>query len=254
MTDAIQTQTHLLLPWQFFRQSKELSLSELRVYLSLSSSANQETGEYSASLKELAKMSNLSYGSVAKAITNLESKDLIIHRELPEKGKEKIFVIKNYKSFSQNIKNDTQKVTNLEKVSVPVDNLGVNLSLNQAKNQTPEKNSHLGESTGNTGIDNRNIINTAGIGKERESEREGNHRSHLNFIPKTKQESLALEIAKEFREVEHLPLYLFFCNKYPEAVIRRAYGEAKETKEENIKKSRGALFIYLVQKYAKEQQ
>lgn len=243
-----------LIPEIFIKQIKELSLSELRTYFVLLSSVSSETGEYSVSLNELAKMSNLSYGSVAKAIKNLESKDLVIHKESPEKGKEKTFVIKNYKSFSQNLKNHGKKVTNLEKVLEPVDNSRPDFSLNQAKNRTPEKNSHLGESTGNTGIDNKNIINTAGIGKEREFEREENHRSHLNFVPKTKQGALALEIAKEFREVEHLPLYLSFCNKYTEAVIRRAYGEAKETKEENIKKSRGALFIYLVQKYAKESQ
>ena len=73
------------------------------------------------------------------------------------------------------------------------------------------------------------------------------------FIPQTKQESLALDIAQAFRDENNLKIYLYICKTYPENAIQRAYGEAKQTPASVIRKSRGALFVYLTKKYAQEQ-
>jgi len=72
------------------------------------------------------------------------------------------------------------------------------------------------------------------------------------FRPRTREELLALDLAEALNDRRGLALYLSYANKYPESLLRRVLGEVKETPEERIKKSRGALFNHLVQKYAQK--
>jgi len=74
-----------------------------------------------------------------------------------------------------------------------------------------------------------------------------------NFKPTNQQESLGLEIAQNLCDINNLPLYLAYCQKYPTEIIFKAYGQAKEMPADKIKKSRGALFTYLVKFYAQNQ-
>lgn len=103
---------------------------------------------------------------------------------------------------------------------------------------------------------NTAVININSPGKERESEGEknpqGGHSTpkDLPFEAKTKNDLLALDIARSFHDEAHLPMYRHFCVSMDESVIRRAFSEAMQTPEENIKRSRPALFIYLLRKYA----
>ena len=73
-----------------------------------------------------------------------------------------------------------------------------------------------------------------------------------NFTPKSKEELLALDTAKALDDMKNLGLYISYCRKYPEDVIRKILGVVREIPPERIKKSRGALFNYLVQKHGKE--
>ena len=57
---------------------------------------------------------------------------------------------------------------------------------------------------------------------------------------------LAQRIAKELDDQKNLGLYLHYCRRYPLSVIRYAFEEAMRRKPEEIKKSRGALFTYIV--------
>jgi hypothetical protein len=61
---------------------------------------------------------------------------------------------------------------------------------------------------------------------------------------------LALDIATALDDLKGLALYLKYCRTYPQAVIFRAFADAKEIPLERIRKSRGALFTYLAKKYA----
>ena len=72
------------------------------------------------------------------------------------------------------------------------------------------------------------------------------------FKPKTKKEFLALGVAKELGDIKNLALYLSYCKKYPENLINKTLIKVNEIPISKIKKSRGALFNYLIQKYAKE--
>ncbi|MEA1964925.1 MAG: helix-turn-helix domain-containing protein, partial [Candidatus Aerophobetes bacterium] len=81
--------------------------------------------------------------------------------------------------------------------------------------------------------DNRNFLNFS---------------SFKGFKPNTRKELLALDLAEELNDYKSLPFYLYCAKKYPEPAIRRILGEVKETPLKKIKKSRAALFNYLLKK------
>jgi DNA-binding Lrp family transcriptional regulator len=72
------------------------------------------------------------------------------------------------------------------------------------------------------------------------------------FRPETREELLALDIARELNDLKSLPLYLSYAKKYPETLLRKYLGEVKEIPIKKIKKGRAALFNYLIKKYAQE--
>jgi hypothetical protein len=76
-------------------------------------------------------------------------------------------------------------------------------------------------------------------------------RTPLNFQPKTKSDHMALKIARAFKEENRLPLYRACCENFEEEGIRKAFSEAMAVPDDKIKKSRSALFVYLMKKYAK---
>jgi hypothetical protein len=70
--------------------------------------------------------------------------------------------------------------------------------------------------------------------------------------PKSREELLAFDIAKELNDLKSLSIYLSYAQKYPEGLLMHFLGEIKELPLKKIKKSRAALFNYLVKKYAKK--
>lgn len=72
-----------------------------------------------------------------------------------------------------------------------------------------------------------------------------------NFIPQTPQELLAVDLARGLDDSENLAFYLHCTKRYPEPILRSLFSKVKNVPAEKIKKSRGALFNYLIQKYAK---
>lgn len=73
--------------------------------------------------------------------------------------------------------------------------------------------------------------------------------SIAEFMPKSRQDLLAIDLAKELDDVRGLALYLSYSKKYPEALLRRILHDVKAIPDIKIKKSRGALFNHLVQKH-----
>ena len=71
------------------------------------------------------------------------------------------------------------------------------------------------------------------------------------FTPKTEEERLALEIARAFNDEASLPKYLRLCADHDLEIVRRVFNEVQRIPQEKIKKSKGALLTYLVNKYAK---
>ncbi len=72
--------------------------------------------------------------------------------------------------------------------------------------------------------------------------------SFKGFKPKTREELLAVDIAKALNDEKGLAYYLSLSRKYPEFILRDVLGQVKETPVDKIKKSKGALFNYLIKK------
>ena len=72
-----------------------------------------------------------------------------------------------------------------------------------------------------------------------------------NSFTLTKEELLARDLAEGLNDKASLGFYLSVCRKYPGSVLRKIYSQVKEIPASKIKKSKGALFNYLVQKYEK---
>ncbi len=76
-----------------------------------------------------------------------------------------------------------------------------------------------------------------------------NNPNPIKFIPKTPADGLALEIAKNFKDEVHLPLYQQICSGHNQSLVYRAYRIVMRMPITKIKKSRRALLIYFVKKY-----
>ncbi len=75
----------------------------------------------------------------------------------------------------------------------------------------------------------------------------------LNYFSLTKEEILAGDLADGLDDKLNFAFYLSVSRKYPEEFLRKIYSHVKEIPSNKIKKSKGALFNYLVQKYEKRE-
>ena len=60
------------------------------------------------------------------------------------------------------------------------------------------------------------------------------------------QRKLALELANALNDMDSLTLHLGFAEKYSEDFLRKTLAKVMAIPEENIRKTRGALFTHLV--------
>ena len=65
-------------------------------------------------------------------------------------------------------------------------------------------------------------------------------------MPTVKEEKLAREIADALNDHDSLQVHLGFVEKYSEAFLRRTLQRVLTIPENQIRKTRGALFTYLV--------
>lgn len=106
--------------------------------------------------------------------------------------------------------------------------------------------------TGNSDIsqrninDNKRIRNNNNIDKKKKWS--SKFRAFKEFQPRTKEELLAIDLATALDDYQGLSFYISLAKKYPERLLRRILEQVKEVPKEKIRKSRGALFNYLVQK------
>lgn len=75
-------------------------------------------------------------------------------------------------------------------------------------------------------------------------------KGQIPFSPKSPCDLLALEVASALKDDSHLLLYRTYCQRFDAQIIRRALDAAIETPDDKIKKSRAALFIFLLKQYA----
>ncbi|HUI28930.1 MAG TPA: helix-turn-helix domain-containing protein [Candidatus Acidoferrales bacterium] len=65
-----------------------------------------------------------------------------------------------------------------------------------------------------------------------------------------KEKLLAHDLSEALDDRDHLSIYLSYAKKYPEPFLRRILSETRMTPESRIRKSRAALFRYLLNIYA----
>ena len=65
-----------------------------------------------------------------------------------------------------------------------------------------------------------------------------------------KQQKLALEIVNALQDMDSLQSYMMLTQRYQEAFLRKVLTKVLSIPEEKIKKSRGALFTFLVNQHA----
>lgn len=66
-------------------------------------------------------------------------------------------------------------------------------------------------------------------------------------------EALAEEIARGLQEPDSIRMFRALVRRYPEEIIRRAYEETLSYPAAKIRKSRGAIFNFLLKKYGRNQ-
>jgi len=66
----------------------------------------------------------------------------------------------------------------------------------------------------------------------------------------SKQELLAHDLSEALDDQSHYALYLSYAKEYPEPFLRRVLAETRMTPDKKIRKSRAALFNYLLYHYA----
>jgi len=76
-------------------------------------------------------------------------------------------------------------------------------------------------------------------------------KSFKEFKPQTREELLALDMAQTLNDLKSLPLYLKYAKSIPESRIRETLSWVKQVPDENIKRSRAALFNFIIKKHAK---
>jgi len=68
----------------------------------------------------------------------------------------------------------------------------------------------------------------------------------------TQQEKLALELAETLQDHNSLTLYQQFAEKYEEEFLRKVLERVLSIPKDKIRKSRGALFTFLVNQHEKQ--
>ena len=66
----------------------------------------------------------------------------------------------------------------------------------------------------------------------------------------SREELLAAHIAIALDDRDNYSIYRRLASKYPEELLRKVLAEVRKVPQEKIRKSRGALFTYLVKRYA----
>jgi DNA-binding transcriptional MocR family regulator len=102
-----------------------------------------------------------------------------------------------------------------------------------------------GEDTNNT---KRTILNNDNVTKVSSA---ANSDPLMNNEAKTREELLASDLAETLKDPGGLNAYLFYAYRYPEPFLREILSQVRQTPDQKIRRSRGALFTYLLHHHAK---
>jgi len=194
--------------------ASELKSSGLAVYNVLAYFANSKSQSCFPSQKTMANHIGLSRRTVSRKIRLLKEKKLIAVQRI--KGRFKYFLL-------------SPKGTKNHKVY--------------------DKKDTSDETRGNI---NNNKITRYINNNVNEDRKTFNIKAFKGFKPKTREELLASDLANGLNDSKSLPFYLSVVRQYPEQLLMKLLGDVREIPFKKIKKSRAALFNYLLKQYAKK--
>jgi len=193
--------------------ASELKSSGLAVYNVLAYFANSKSQSCFPTQKTMADLIGLSRRTVSRKIRLLKEKELIAVKRL--NGRFKYFLL---------FPKESKDHRGCDKKDISVETRG-----NTNKNYRIRINNNVNE--------DKKFLNLNTFKK---------------IKPKTREELLALDLAKGLNDRKSFPFYLTVARQYPEQLLRKLLGEVKEIPPEKLKKSRAALFNFLLKQYAEE--
>lgn len=189
--------------------------SEAVVFWALENLCGGAGGRFMLSMRKLAKFCSLSVNTTNRAVLSLTKKGAIQYRRGYNQSRLSIFEIPQ--NTGEKL---SQGKTAVAKIGVP-----------------PPSDSDT----------NINNLYTGDV-----SDRRDVHKQNRDSDDSA-EERLAYRVAEGLGDMKNLRLYKSYCRRYPAEMILKAYVRAKEPTPDKIKKSRGALFNFLVQLYARRE-
>lgn len=191
--------------------------SESVVYHHLYELCGGAGGRYMMSLSQLAKQCNLAMSTTNRAVLRLTQQELLLYRPGRNQAQATIFEIPQ--KSGENLPDRTSA---------------------QPKNGTPPANDILSDPRF------PDFLNCD------KHDMHFFHSNHQKDMPSDYSGRFAYYLASGLDDLGNLALYRSYCQKYPVGIILDAFQRAKETPQEKIKTSRGALFNYLTRIYAQK--
>ena len=190
--------------------------SEAVVFWTLENLCGGAGGRYMLSLPKLARACGLSVNTTNRAVLSLASRGLIRYRRGTNQSRPSIYEISTGEGDKL-----SPEATGIPRIGIPTLN------------------------------DKYSIKKELYIGDKDDTIGEPVHNQNRESEPDPK-ERLACRIADSLGDIKNLRLYQSYCRRFPTDLILKAYVRAKEPTPDKIKVSRGALFNFLVQLYAKK--
>lgn len=197
------------------------------MYWTLENLCEGAGGRYMMPLAKLAQRCGLSVSTVNRAVLSLVCRGVIKYRPGQNQSRQSIFEIP-LKGSGGTVAGRVPK------------GRGEKLSQNataRPKIGIPNRN--------DSDLDNNNVYTgDSDIGKDVHSQNEDTEVEAA--------ERLAHRVADGLNDMKNLRLYQSYCRRFPADLILKAFVRAREPAPDKIKVSRGALFNFLVQLYAKK--
>lgn len=209
--------------------------------------ANNKTGFLTKNYREISKETGIKAKTIRNWMGNLKSKGYISTKK---QNRGLLIYVKKWKTF----KHQSAALDETAKNRSLIDNKNAQIRSDglpksgQIENKKVGKTLYSREKTRERSNCNRYDIDKLNI--------DINDRYKLmnefNSFSLTKKKLLARDLAEGLDDEEGFKFYLSVCRKYPEEFLRRIYSQVKGIPKNKIKKSKGALFNYLIQNYDKK--
>ena len=200
------------------------------------------------SYQEISKETGIKAKTIRNWMRNLKSKGYISAKR---RKKKLLIYVKKWKTFKKQVAPAIELAQNrafTNKVSAQIrpDTLSNLPKSGRREKQIFKKMLYLKDRMNKKNFSNiynvnKNNINNVNVNKYKLNER---------FIPSTKEELLALDLAKSLNDTKNFAFYVSISKEYSEGLLRRILSEVEEIPLEKIKKSRGALFCHLLKRYS----